>query len=102
MHLDTYTIGQRWISDAEPELGLGTLIKQEGRTITLFFLASGESRIYATGDAPITRVILQPGDITESSEGWSLRIESARDQDGLMLYTGLKEDGSSGQQKRGV
>ncbi|MCP4128827.1 MAG: hypothetical protein GY753_17475, partial [Gammaproteobacteria bacterium] len=81
-----YTVGQRWISDAEPELGLGTLVKREHRTITFIFPASGESRIYASKNAPITRVLLQPGDVTESSDGQILKVESVREIDGLMLY----------------
>ncbi len=94
MSPQNHTVGQRWISDAEPELGLGTLVKREQRTITFVFPASGESRIYATGNAPITRVLLQPGDITESSEGLILKVESVRERDGLLLYIGLLEDGS--------
>jgi ATP-dependent helicase HepA len=97
----TFTIGQRWISDAEPELGLGTLVRKEARTITLMFMASGESRIYAADNAPITRVILQPGDITESMDGWTLKVESAHEADGLMLYRGLLEDGTGAELAEG-
>jgi len=90
----TYTIGQRWISDAEPELGLGTLVKQDARTISFIFMASGESRIYARDNAPITRVMLQPGDITESMDGLVIKIESVQEIGGLMLYSGTLEDGT--------
>jgi len=90
----TYTIGQRWISDAEPELGLGTLVKQEARTISFIFMASGESRIYARDNAPITRVMLQPGDITESMDGLVFKVESVQVIGGLMLYSGSLEDGT--------
>jgi ATP-dependent helicase HepA len=89
-----YVEGQRWISDAEPELGLGTLIKHEGRTITLLFPASGESRIYAIDNAPVTRVVLQPGDITEDRDGTILKIVSARGENGLYVYTVLNQDGT--------
>ncbi len=93
MPTQNYTIGQRWISDAEPELGLGILVKREGRNISFVFPASGESRIYALGNAPLTRIMLQPGDITESRDGWSLKVESVRDNAGLLVYVGHKEDG---------
>lgn len=89
-----YVEGQRWISDAEPELGLGTLIKHEGRTITLLFPASGESRIYAIDNAPVNRVVLQPGDITEDRDGTILKIVSTREKNGLYVYTVLKQDGT--------
>lgn len=87
-----YIEGQRWISDAEPELGLGTLIKHEGRTVTLLFPASGESRIYAIDNAPVNRVILQPGDITEDIHGSVLKIVSVREENGLYLYSALQQD----------
>ncbi len=94
MSATTYISGQRWISDAEPELGLGTLIKHEGRTITLLFHASGETRIYAMESAPVTRVVLQIGDITESADGDILKITSVRQEAGLYIYTGQQEDGT--------
>ncbi len=101
MSTTEYTLGQRWVSDAEPELGLGSLIQQEGRTITLFFPATGETRIYAAESAPITRVILQPGDITESVEGWILTITSVRQEHGLCIYAGRKEDGTDAELAEG-
>ena len=33
--------GQRWISTTEPELGLGTVLRVDGRTVQLAFPASG-------------------------------------------------------------
>src|SRR6185312_9312049 len=39
--------GQRWISTAEPELGLGTVLRVEGRTVQLAFPATGVVRHYA-------------------------------------------------------
>ncbi|MEJ2530010.1 MAG: hypothetical protein P8Z39_08080 [Gammaproteobacteria bacterium] len=92
MPSENYAIGQRWISDAEPELGLGILVKQEGRNINFIFPASGESRIYALENAPLTRIRLQAGDITESRDGWSLKVESVRDVAGILVYVGHKED----------
>ncbi|CAK8743984.1 RNA polymerase-associated protein RapA [Sodalis praecaptivus] len=57
-----FTLGQRWISDTENELGLGTVVAQDARMVTLLFSASGENRLYARSDAPITRVMFNPGD----------------------------------------
>ena len=45
--------GQRWISSAELQLGLGTVMNVEHRTVTLLFLASGETRTYAKQTAPL-------------------------------------------------
>lgn len=42
-----FVVGQRWVSQAEPQLGLGLVIETDGRHITLSFPASEEERIYA-------------------------------------------------------
>jgi ATP-dependent helicase HepA len=57
---NVFTAGQRWISDTESDLGLGTIIEVEHRQITVVFLASGETRIYAKESAPLTRVAFTP------------------------------------------
>lgn len=88
-----FTPGQRWISNTEPDLGLGALTKTEGRTLTLLFLASGELRTYAKDNAPLTRVQFLPGDLAESHEGWKLQVHSVEEQDGLLTYSGHREDG---------
>ena len=33
-----FTLGQRWISDTESELGLGTVVATDARMVTLLFL----------------------------------------------------------------
>jgi ATP-dependent helicase HepA len=85
--------GQRWISDAELQMGLGTVLTSDVRTVTLLFLATGETRIYAKHSAPLTRVVFVPGDSVLTHEGWSLKIEAVRDEQGLLTYVGRKEDG---------
>ncbi|VEB93227.1 ATP-dependent helicase HepA [Citrobacter koseri] len=47
-----FTLGQRWISDTESELGLGTVVAMDARTVTLLFPATGENRLYARSDSP--------------------------------------------------
>lgn len=71
----TFALGQRWISDTESDLGLGTVVALDARTVTLMFAASEENRVYASNDAPVTRVIFNVGDVVECQEGWSLRVE---------------------------
>lgn len=65
-----FTLGQRWISDTESELGLGTVVALDARMVTLLFPAIGENRLYARNDSPITRVMFNPGDTITSHEGW--------------------------------
>ncbi len=87
-----FALGQRWIADAESELGLGTLVALDARTLSLLFPASGENRLYTRQDAPITRVLFNPGDRVTSHEDWQLTVEEVQEQDGLVSYVGTRED----------
>ena len=87
-----FTSGQRWISDTESDLGLGTVLEVEHRQITVVFLATGETRIYAKETAPLTRVAFLPGDLISSHEGWQLRIDKVHEEDGLLSYFGKRDD----------
>lgn len=91
--MQQYIPGQRWISDAELQMGLGTIISTEGRTVTVVFLASNETRIYSQQTAPLTRVQFSQGDRVPSHEGWSLTVESVTEDNGLLTYHGLHDDG---------
>ncbi|MEG0278234.1 MAG: RNA polymerase-associated protein RapA [Morganella sp. (in: enterobacteria)] len=87
-----FTLGQRWISDTESELGLGTLVSVDARMITLLFPATGENRLYASADAPITRVMFNEGDTVTSHEGWQLSVTAVEENDGLLTYIGQRTD----------
>ncbi|WED26998.1 RNA polymerase-associated protein RapA [Vibrio sp. DW001] len=87
-----FALGQRWISDTESDLGLGTIVELDARTVTLMFAASEENRVYAQKEAPITRVIFHVGDSIESQEGWSLKVEEVLVDNGLLTYVGTRED----------
>ncbi|HBZ92234.1 MAG TPA: RNA polymerase-associated protein RapA [Pseudomonas sp.] len=84
-----YQPGQRWISDSEAELGLGTILAEEGRLLTVLYPATGETRQYATRNAPLTRVRFAPGDEITHFEGWKLTVQEVEDIDGLLVYHGL-------------
>ncbi|MEZ8141414.1 RNA polymerase-binding ATPase [Enterovibrio norvegicus FF-33] len=87
-----YALGQRWISDTESDLGLGTVVAIDARTVTLMFPASEENRLYARSDAPITRVMFNVGDSIESHEGWFLQVERVDEEKGVLTYTGQRSD----------
>lgn len=87
-----FALGQRWISDTESDLGLGTVVALDARTVTLMFAASEENRLYARNDAPITRVVFNVGDIIESQEGWSLKVETINVDHDLLTYVGTRQD----------
>ncbi|GEA50464.1 RNA polymerase-associated protein RapA [Vibrio inusitatus NBRC 102082] len=87
-----FAIGQRWISDTESDLGLGTIVAIDARTVTLMFAASEEERLYAISDAPITRVTFAVGDTIEAHEGWSLNVEQVIEEKEVLCYVGTRED----------
>ncbi len=84
-----YLPGQRWISDSEAELGLGTILTQDGRMLTVLYPATGETRQYAVRSAPLTRVRFVPGDEITHFEGWKMTVREVDDVDGLLVYHGL-------------
>jgi ATP-dependent helicase HepA len=86
--------GQRWISDTELAMGLGTVMATEHRTVTILFLATGETRVYAKQTAPLTRVLFAAGDRIRSHEGWVLTVEDVSEQVGILSYHGQREDGT--------
>lgn len=88
----SFTLGQRWISDTESDLGLGTVVALDARTVTLLFPAIGENRLYAQKDSPITRVMFNPGDTITSHEGWQLLVEDIQENEGVLTYIGRRLD----------
>jgi ATP-dependent helicase HepA len=85
--------GQRCISEAELQMGLGTVLAVEPRTVTVVFMASGETRTYARESAPISRVLFAPGDTVRSHDGRELKVQSLRERDGLVRYIGRDDNG---------
>ena len=75
-----FTLGQRWISDTESELGLGTVVAVDARTVTLLFPSTGENRLYARSDSPVTRVMFNPGDTITSHDGWQMQVEEVKEE----------------------
>ncbi|WP_435236945.1 RNA polymerase-associated protein RapA [Psychromonas sp. PT13] len=88
----TFSLGQRWISDAESELGLGTIVAIEGRMLTLLFSASGEQRLYSIEEAPITRVRFNIGDEILSHDEWKLLVSEIDETENLIIYSGRRVD----------
>ncbi|MDN3617776.1 MAG: RNA polymerase-associated protein RapA [Vibrio gallaecicus] len=92
----TFALGQRWISDTESDLGLGTVVAMDARTVTIMFAASEENRVYARTEAPVTRVTFNVGDVIECQEGWSLSVEEVIEDKGLLTYLGTRTDTEEG------
>ncbi|MER2493200.1 RNA polymerase-associated protein RapA [Catenovulum sediminis] len=90
--MSDFALGQRWISDSESDLGLGTIVAINGRRISMLFPATGDQREYVAGSAPLTRVSFNPGDSVESAEGWTLNVHQVMAEDGLNIYIGERSD----------
>ncbi|QBG46431.1 RNA polymerase-binding ATPase [Verrucomicrobia bacterium S94] len=79
--------GQRWISETEPELGLGIVIESNARTVQVFFHAAGEMRNYAASNAPLNRVRFAEGDEVKSNNGKTFVIAAVEEEPhGLVTY----------------
>jgi ATP-dependent helicase HepA len=93
--MSVFIPGQRWISDTESELGLGSIIRCEGRTVTIHFPAVDETRTYAQQGAPLTRVTFTAGDRVENRDGDILLVTQVVEEGGCLNYLG--EDQAGGQ-----
>lgn len=91
--MNDFVPGQRWISNTESELGLGIVTDTAFNRVTLLFLATGEKRVYACDNAPLTRVRFDRGDLIESSDQHKVIITDLVEQAGLITYIGNGEDG---------
>jgi len=47
--------GQRWYSSAEPELGLGTILRADSRQVDIVYTGCGELKHYTRPRAPPLR-----------------------------------------------
>ena len=91
--MHSFVPGQRWISDTENDLGLGTVLKTEHRLVTIVYMASGEIRTYSTESAPLTRVQFGAGDRVRAEDNSTLIVNDVEEIDGLLAYHGTNDDG---------
>jgi len=80
------TEGQRYISEMEPELGLGTLTDIESRRVLIDFYGSGCQRKYSIENAPLKRVVFKVGDAIETRNKLKIIIDHVQLKDGLLYY----------------
>lgn len=92
--MSDFSPGQRWISDGEAELGLGTVLNCDARSVTILFSASQETRTYNTRQAPLTRVMFGSGDRVLSADGWQMVVDDSKESDGLITYIGEDKEGN--------
>ena len=80
--------GQKWISTAEPEMGMGRITEVTERTVSLAFDMVGEARTYASRKAPLTRVRFNIGDPVTSAANITITVTAIEEKDALLTYYG--------------
>ncbi|MGR9116203.1 MAG: RNA polymerase-associated protein RapA [Gammaproteobacteria bacterium] len=92
--MNDFIPGQRWISNTESELGLGIVTEAAFNRVTMLFLATGEKRVYARDNAPLTRVKFTEGDVIEAPDSRKIKINKLIERNGLITYIGSTESGA--------
>ncbi|WP_438482189.1 RNA polymerase-associated protein RapA [Oleiharenicola lentus] len=94
-------VGQRCVSEREPELGLGSVaeVDKSSKRITVEFPATNERRIYALGTPVLKRVQFSVGENVTTRTGESFSVESVDETEALLTYIGggkrVREDAIS-------
>ena len=88
--------GQRWISTAEPELGLGTVLRVEGRGVQVLFAKAGVLRPYAVDSAPLVRAEFRAGQRV-AGKGIAFLVEQVEIREELLIYRGEGRELHEGQ-----
>lgn len=91
----SFALGQRWVSSAEPALGLGLVVEVSGRHVEMAFPAADEQRSYALATAPLSRVIYREGESLEDGDGNQYTVTSIGESHQCVIYDVVDADGNS-------
>lgn len=81
-----YFSGQRWMSQTEPELGLGVVKSCEGKLVVVIFPASQVERTYGLKTAPLKRIKFEAGDEIISFEGDKHIVVDVLEKENIYIY----------------
>ena len=81
-----FKVGQRWVSENEPELGLGLVEEVNKFQVHLSFPVAEETRIFASENPPLKRVVYKEGDTISSRNGVSFQVERVEEEGQLFIY----------------
>ena len=84
--MSNFVPGQRWFSTAEPELGLGTVLRLAGRSVQIVFTGSAVIRHYAMGSAPLSRAVFRAGDQIRVN-GRDYAVSDSEEAQGLLALS---------------
>ncbi|HXH31088.1 MAG TPA: RNA polymerase-associated protein RapA [Bacteriovoracaceae bacterium] len=83
-----FIIGQRWISESEPELGLGVITEVESKIVNCFFPATKVDRRYGLQSAPLRRIKFALGDEVKGQAGEVFIVTEVSEDQGIITYLG--------------
>ncbi len=78
--------GQRWVSEAEPELGLGVIRHVGTGRVMVDFPATQERREYALASAPLHRVRYREGDRISVRGAGDAVVQRVEDREARLVY----------------
>lgn len=78
--------GQLWISEYEPNLGLGKITNVEFRMVEINFINSKMLRKYAIKTAPLKRMFFKIGDKIKTISNKEHIIDNIQEKNGLITY----------------
>lgn len=87
----TFVIGQCWISEGEPELGVGFVRAQDALSVAVEFPSAAQARLYRKKTAPLRRLEFRMGDTIQTASGRKVLVDKIETIDGLIHYSGVPE-----------
>ena len=79
-------VGQRWVSDSEPEMGLGMVLSIENGVVDILFPAVEQRRMYAVATAPLRRVVFGVGDTILTHDDQELEVKEVQQEGDVVKY----------------
>lgn len=83
---EVFAVGQRYLSDAESNLGLGVIVGVDTRSVQVLFPQSEETRVYAKSSAALSRVVFAVGDSITDQDGGCYVVAAVEEIAGVLRY----------------
>ena len=84
--MEKYFVGQRYVSSSEPELGLGVILEEDSKFISILFPVAGETRRFSKAGSPLLRAQFDIGDEIKDAEGKSFIVSEVKNNGNLIHY----------------